>query len=330
MLARSEQIILPYGKPLVTPILLPSFSSKGFPELKRIMKHLDEYISGPILISAYDICHHSIKRIPFSPELLFIDSGGYECSKTTDFIESDRYSYKRKKWNKKLYYETIKDVLIRDKKNKVIISYDRRLPIEEQIESANEMFTELSKIKNGFLKEIILKPMKGRKNDQYILVDDVLCNIEKLTSFDIIGFTEKELGESLLKIMLNICKISQVLSRNKMKQLIHIFGSLDPIATPLYFMCGADIFDGLTWLRYSFYKGNTIYQQNYWFEKCPIDSESFALRLRSFIDNFAFLRNLYFQMRNFKESGSFDNFQYHSELFKKTWNTVETHLRGGN
>lgn len=336
MLARSETINLPYGKPLNTPILLLSFSSKGFPELDKILEHLEEYISGPVLFSAYDIHYEKVpKRIPFSPELIFIDSGGYESSSITDFIEYDRYSYKPKKWNEKLYFGTAKSIL-KSKDNehipKVIINYDhprRRRPIESQIESANSTFNKLSKIGTNFLKEIIMKPETNNKGGQYISVDHVVRNVKKLESFHIIGFTEKELGESLLKIMVNICRIRQALLSNKMRQLIHIFGSLDPVSTPLYFMCGADIFDGLTWLRYSFYEGITMYQQTYWFKKCPIESENFALRLRSFIENFSYLRDLYSEMRNFQKSGDFNKFKYNAELFKQTWGRVATHIRGG-
>ena len=58
MLARCTKFSLPNGDNFETPLLLPSFSSKGFPDLRKIIKILEEYISGPVLISAYDV-HYS-------------------------------------------------------------------------------------------------------------------------------------------------------------------------------------------------------------------------------------------------------------------------------
>jgi hypothetical protein len=66
-----------------TPLMLPSFSSKGFPQIAKIMKLMGEFITGPRLVSAYDIYHKEIThKITFS-ELIFLDSGGYEAGMTT-------------------------------------------------------------------------------------------------------------------------------------------------------------------------------------------------------------------------------------------------------
>lgn len=331
MLARSEIINLPYGKPLVTPALLPSFSSKGFPELRKILRHIEQYISGQVLFSAYDVNYKKIpKKIPFAPELLFLDSGGYECSTITDFVEYNRHLYKPEPWPKKLYINAVKSVLQTNEHiSKVIINYDnprRRKSINNQIEDAKSIFEKVSRIDNNFFKEIILKPETSDKDKQYVPVDTVIQNIKKLKPFDIIGFTEKELGNTLINIMIHICKIRKALKRNKMKQLIHVFGSLDPISTPLYFMCGADIFDGLTWLRYSFYQGVTIYQQNYWFKNCPLDSEIFALRMRSAIDNLTYLSDLRFDMIKFQKNKDFNMFTYNGELLKRKWDVVASQI----
>ena len=37
-----------------TPLLIPSFSSKGFPELKKILAMMGEFITESVLVSAYD------------------------------------------------------------------------------------------------------------------------------------------------------------------------------------------------------------------------------------------------------------------------------------
>ena len=44
---------------------------------------------------------------------------------------------------------------------------------------------------------------------------------------------------------------------------IHVWGGLDPISTPLYFFAGADIFDGVSWLRYAYYNGVAICSESH-------------------------------------------------------------------
>jgi len=43
---------------------------------------------------------------------------------------------------------------------------------------------------------------------------------------------------------------------------IHLFGSLDPVMSPLYFAAGAEIFDGLSWLRYGYHWEAAIYRDD--------------------------------------------------------------------
>ncbi len=49
--------------------------------------------------------------------------------------------------------------------------------------------------------------------------------------------------------MQNIAKLRKALDKAGLNIPLHVFGSLDTVTTPLYFLAGADIFDGLTWLR---------------------------------------------------------------------------------
>lgn len=80
MLARSREMFLPGGVALKTPLLCPAFSSKGFPELPKIIDFMREFIVGGVLISAYDVHYKKVSsgKIRF-PELLILDSGGYEA-----------------------------------------------------------------------------------------------------------------------------------------------------------------------------------------------------------------------------------------------------------
>lgn len=331
MLARCTKFNLPNGDFFETPLLLPSFSSKGFPDLRKIIKILEEHISGPVLISAYDVHYKLIqKRISFSPQLLFIDSGGYECSSIADFINHSIGVYKPKKWNEKLFHKSI-NALLKDSVPKVIVSYDHprcRQLLSKQIDAAISLFKHFG-LKNKFMKEILLKPESHYKDGQLLPTEKIVKNIGRFGSFDIIGLTEKELGESFLERMVNICRIRQALENNNMSQLIHIFGSLDTISTPLYFMCGADIFDGLTWLRYSYSDGMTLYQPNYWAKTYGSDDKDYMSKLHSFCDNYSYLRKLSLVMKSFKKSGDFTSFGSNSALFKKIWEECEAKKEGG-
>ena len=60
MLAKRRIIRLGNFTELKTPILLPSFSSKGFPKVQKIIKACEEYITDEILVSAYDISYGNL------------------------------------------------------------------------------------------------------------------------------------------------------------------------------------------------------------------------------------------------------------------------------
>ena len=88
MFARRSKIVLGTQTIAETPLLLPSFSSKGFPQVRQIMNLMAEFITSPILISAYDVHYRLIPdKITFS-QLLFLDSGGYEARIEHDLSET--------------------------------------------------------------------------------------------------------------------------------------------------------------------------------------------------------------------------------------------------
>src|SRR5688500_17370018 len=92
MLARSSRLKHPFGSAVVTPLLVPSFSSKGFGHgpsggtgVAHIWTIAQEYLTDCMLVSAYDISSKNIDP-PDSAvtELVIVDSGGYETSPTHD------------------------------------------------------------------------------------------------------------------------------------------------------------------------------------------------------------------------------------------------------
>jgi hypothetical protein len=318
MLARRRALKLKGQEIERTPLLVPSFSSKGFPDVRKIIAYSSEIIEGPILISAYDLHYEKITP-PFDfASLLFLDSGGYEASKDAELSDFGDREHVPKEWTMEMYETQL--AKWRPKVPSVIISYDHpkaKLPIREQIARARAM----APGRTDIMREILLKP---ETDEQTLLkVDSVLPNIHGLAEFDVIGVTEKEIGNSVLSRMQNIARLRQALDKVGIDVPIHVFGSLDTVTTPLYFLAGADIFDGLTWLRFAFYKGQTIYKQNYGALHLSVKTPAHVIDGRCWNNNYYYITELELQMRRFLNEGNFASFEFHGELFRAALESVK-------
>src|SRR4051812_1908777 len=100
MTARVSKLNHPSGLMIETPILIPSFSSKGFSfnvkgasEAAEAIDLSKEFLTDSSLLSAYDLYHN---HIPFTEDYIctdftFLDSGGYETSEIYDFSATAKY-----------------------------------------------------------------------------------------------------------------------------------------------------------------------------------------------------------------------------------------------
>jgi hypothetical protein len=95
-----------------------------------------------------------------------------------------------------------------------------------------------------------------------------------------------------------------------------VFGSLDTVTTPMYFLAGADIFDGLTWLRFAFHAGNTVYKHNFGALKYGVGTKAHMIDAHCWHDNYYYLREMELEMRRYLSSGDISEFKYHAELFR--------------
>lgn len=242
-----------------TPLLIPSFSSRGFPELKDIYTQTQDFIIDVSLVSAYDLYYQFLEKNIYSSDLIFIDSGGYETQpiKSTHNLD-DIYVCKNtdsiNNWNLDLH-RTILNKL-QPNSQLVFISYDdwdNPQPTSYQIKLSLDFFAEYPEAASDFL----YKP--ETKESSYINVTELLNHVNKLASFSILGITEKELGDSIIERCRNLLIIRSVLNDNELQIPIHILGCLDPSLIIAYFLCGSDIFDGLAWLRYVFTEGMAFY-----------------------------------------------------------------------
>ena len=321
MLAKRRGLFFKGREVARTPILVPSFSSKGFPRIEEIVQFSEEFISEEILVSAYDVYYNKIIP-PFDfASIIFLDSGGYEASRDPDLSDTQEHNYTPKEWNFDLYRQVLEAWNARSPT--VVVSYDHpkeRQPVHEQISNAKNTFQNSIEV----LREILLKP--ETTSQQFLQIESIIENIHSLVDFSAIGVTEKELGSSVLERMENIARIRIALDKAGIRSPIHVFGSLDTITTPMYFLAGADIFDGLTWLRYAFKDGYTIYRHHIGPLELGLGTKNHLIEAQCWTNNLNYMRELHLQMRRFLKVGDFDCFDHHGDLFKKAYQSIAEDL----
>lgn len=233
-----------------TPLPLPAFSSKALKSnLADTAKRIGEIVFGPILISAFDLHGGHLVgveqgKLVFDCPLTFIDSGGYENLLHVDHPD------------KRLTVEQHRAVLDAWPQQSLAVAVNHDRPsddVAEQIEAA-------ASLGPGRMlgRELLLKPSENVSVSG--LISQLSRQSKDLARIDVIGLTEKEAGPSLVDLLRTIASLRKQLDTTGFDYMpIHIFGGLDPVRTPLYFLAGADIFDGLSWLRYGFEAGCAVY-----------------------------------------------------------------------
>lgn len=324
------------GTVLSLPRLVPSFTSKGFPLLKRgnrktgkeyseVEKILEAmpFLRGSILLSAYDI-HHGHFRKPErfygDKDLVFIDSGGYELRQDFDSTEPRIYPHKPKKFTEYHYRKVLKNLPIDVPFTAVNFDHDetenmsQRSPIAAQIRKTQMLFNAFPHFTRIFL-------IKPTRRDRPLKINDVKPHIEKLRAFDIVGITEKEIGDNLIQKLKFIASLRVEMNRLDISIPIHIYGGLDPISTPLYFFAGADIFDGVSWLRYAFHEGVAVYRNSVSVLKYGVNTPTVYVKAHVFDNNILYLQELTTRLRKFSDNKrlGFKMFEGQASVFKKAF-----------
>src|SRR6185312_17346686 len=107
MVAKRRLLKIGEAPAIKTPLLLPSFSSKGFPKVAKMLETMEEYISDELLVSAYDI-HHKALNPPFDfASAIFLDSGGYEASKDVELSDTFEAEHIAKDWTLEQHLDVI-------------------------------------------------------------------------------------------------------------------------------------------------------------------------------------------------------------------------------
>ena len=307
-----------------TPLLVPSFSSKDLLDIAPVFEALIPSITESFLISDYDVAHGLIKP-PLSPvaEILFLDSGGYEVSKDYDIMDPLYPVPESKEWNVEKYLEVLTSF---EPTMPTIVTFFyhpnvyRDIPV--QIESALNVFGKFPQ----FGRELLIKP--ETKDQSLLPINGITARVGDFKEFDVIGMTEAELGYTLFDRMNNIARIRIAMDGENVATPLHIFGSLDPVCTPLYFISGADIFDGLTWLRFSYMDDVAVYHRN----RVPLQfgakERDYEALARSYTENLYYLADLTGRMNRYLLDGDEDRFGRHSKFYKQCIDDLRFRRKG--
>ena len=237
----------------ITPNYIPSFSSRDDQYLKeRINSLLDVIPQQTILISAYD--YHNLNaeeyiipsfiRNSFREKLLFLDSGGYELQ----FSTADS-------WNC-FKYKSIIDELTPT----FFVGYDR-IPLyhvkSDTLEIINAGINFLKDFPNNRGKVLLLHfSIQNKPVEEIEAISNQLGKYKEY--FDIIGFPEREIGANIIQRTVFIKKLRKELDARNILKPLHVFGCSDPTSIILYVLAGADLFDGLGWIKYAFDRENLL------------------------------------------------------------------------
>jgi hypothetical protein len=272
LLARSRPLHLTQPA-LRGPLLIPAVSSKGFPivnglsEVGKVLELWSPDMTEALLVSAYDL-HHGLlpdhgrllgpehaQTLYATPSLLVVDSGGYELLDAIESGETLRGPQEKRPFER-ADFEALVDRLPRDR-DQLVVTYDEpnleRPGYRQQREAAQQFAAARPHLKVDFL----LKPPAG---DRFVDPAKLTPDAADLRSFAAIGVTEKELGDTVLDRLVCLAQLRKLLDDSGGEVVpIHVFGALDPLLTPLYFMAGGEIFDGLSWLRYAYHDDTALH-----------------------------------------------------------------------
>ena len=319
MLPKRRKIRFPNGVEVTTPLVIPAISTRNVgrfePEgehgeplppvsyASMVLEFLGPHLDKALLVSAYDLHYGSLyegerllagaAHTPFhNPNFLMIDSGLYETRQRVGY--DDGYEQPRD-WK----FETYAELLQRlpDSLPAAVVNFDLNADEMEnpadisyaaQLKRARKFF---STQPEQFVSVCLLKPERARG---FISPKDLTPHAGELKEFDIVAVTEKELGDSLRDRFAHLVELRRLLDRESVPAPIHVFGGLDPLLTPLYIACGAEIVDGVGWLRYAYSARDDTAT---YLESRPVSEVELDMRVpnrlfRTFSDNLTYLHSL--------------------------------------
>lgn len=279
-----------------TPIIVPSFSSRGFPDVAAIHDAVSHNLYGVSLVSASDIANEFLPAKALSAtNVIVLDSGGYEANNSD--IPHGMCSCGNR-WSLERYRNLISD--IPQLANIIVVNFDRRSKLGSQIEGALEDMSIAQSVAFDFL----IKPHSGQR---LVNIAELSRHVEQLSQFPVIGVTAREIGFSFLSRCRSIVTLRTIIDESQQVIPIHVFGAIRPFEILTFFFCGADIFDGLDWLRFEFRSGTDIAIDSIGWEHMLWNQPDEALQWKAWSNNVSFLYRLQQAIRKYATGGDFDD-----------------------
>lgn len=273
LLARSRQMSLPSGASLRTPLLVPSvssrafgFTSAGLSEAAREVTIAKNHLTESLLVSAYDLHHRLLPDVDkllsndhwasvYSiPQLLVVDSGGYELRSGGDAAQPVRGPNASQEFTEAHYANVV--ARLPTDRDVLLVTYDyvpgSNYPAyDQQVAGAARLLNEQPQ----FMIDFLAKP---QPYEEFIAPTALASATASLRDIDVIGVTDTELGDSILDRLLTIAQLREALDEADVEAPLHVFGVLSLLHVGLYFMVGAEVFDGLDWFRYGNHMGMAV------------------------------------------------------------------------
>jgi hypothetical protein len=342
------------GRTIEGPLLVPSISSRGFDFVKTedegtlsrtagfLRSAAPNLANGTVLISAYDIHYgflpdcaalrtNALESVYGLPGLTFIDSGLYEWRRDPRVVVPEAGA--SREWNRSMLEETLDG--LDDALDAVVVNFElaaeddaSRSPssFHDQITAASEFFTSRQ---SRFASDCLLKA--DRANRLLEVGRLTATDIGRLGAFDIIGVAEKDLGGRIVDRLVAVAALRDALTRGGLgTKPIHVFGALDPLFTPLFFAAGADIFDGLGWLRYAYQGGVGVYRESpsVLSQDRYLGAESDRRLAMVQQDNIGAMHQITSNLKRFAESGEWDIFGTHAIALDDMHRAMTAEMKG--
>ena len=284
---------------LPTPLIAPSFSSYGFPYLSDIWEEFKHKLYGICLVSAFDMAGGRITGDAIDMvNVVILDSGLYESRKAKGEPGTPPTSSMTDGWTRARYHKVVEGV--GQKGNVILVNFDHVGRMEDQMAAAFEDFSRAPQAATDFL----VKP-----TDVTALVN--LAGLSKhqktLGEFSVIGITAREIGSSFLKRCRAVVTLRDLLDGAELETPIHVFGAISPYEVLTYFFCGADIFDGLNWLRLAFRDHASITIGESAMEDMKWDLSELDLCIGEWTENLRFLHHLQERLKEYGTNGDLES-----------------------
>ncbi len=244
------------GTALSTPCFFPSVSGAAkVPRPGRPIDYLRLIAAynplGAVLVSAYDIAHAdsvedfccSVKCARVNNRVL-LDSGFYELI----WLHREKTeARKRRVWNKTKYHNFSAKVGV-----------DARFGLDSFRSLGTDMNVSAQTIAKSIKKTCVavasssVYPILHTKNfeEEFPSFCAAVALNEEGLRFPLIAIPERDLGDDVIEIAVNIRKIRTALNERKDEYCyLHILGAGSPLSILIYSACGADSFDGIDWCQ---------------------------------------------------------------------------------